>query len=159
MDYKIHSKRKAERMRIYFDVCCLNRPFDAQEQDRIRLEAEAVLLIMQHCVTKEWEWISSEVIEFEVDLIPDSLKRKRVRALLKEFKSKVMVDDETSKRAVELEKMRIGAFDALHLACAEAGKADVLLTVDDNLLKNVKRNQEKIGIRVENPVKWLREVF
>jgi predicted nucleic acid-binding protein len=24
-------------MKIYFDVCCLNRPFDDQSQDRIRL--------------------------------------------------------------------------------------------------------------------------
>ena len=32
--------------RVYFDACCLNRPFDDQTQDRIRLESEAVLLIM-----------------------------------------------------------------------------------------------------------------
>ncbi len=31
---------------IYLDVCCLNRPFDDQRQDRIRLEADAVLLIL-----------------------------------------------------------------------------------------------------------------
>ena len=29
---------------IYLDVCCLNRPFDDQTQERIRLESEAVLL-------------------------------------------------------------------------------------------------------------------
>ncbi|MGQ0592841.1 MAG: PIN domain-containing protein, partial [Gammaproteobacteria bacterium] len=26
--------------RIYLDACCLNRPFDDQQQDRVRLEAE-----------------------------------------------------------------------------------------------------------------------
>jgi hypothetical protein len=31
---------------IYLDVCCLNRPFDDQTQERIRLEAEAVLRIL-----------------------------------------------------------------------------------------------------------------
>ena len=31
---------------VYLDVCCLNRPFDDQTQDRIRLESEAVLLIL-----------------------------------------------------------------------------------------------------------------
>jgi len=25
-------------MKIYLDVCCLNRPFDDQVQDRVRLE-------------------------------------------------------------------------------------------------------------------------
>ena len=33
-------------MAIYLDTCCLNRPFDDQTQDRIRLEAEAVILIL-----------------------------------------------------------------------------------------------------------------
>jgi len=32
--------------RLYLDVCCLNRPFDDQSQDRIRLEAEAVRVIL-----------------------------------------------------------------------------------------------------------------
>jgi hypothetical protein len=32
--------------RIYLDVCCLNRPFDDQRQDRIRLEAEAIERIL-----------------------------------------------------------------------------------------------------------------
>ena len=32
--------------RIYLDVCCLNRPFDDQNQPRIRLESEAILIIL-----------------------------------------------------------------------------------------------------------------
>ena len=27
--------------KIYLDTCCLNRPFDDQTQDRVRLEAKA----------------------------------------------------------------------------------------------------------------------
>ncbi len=34
-------------MKIYLDVCCLNRPFDDQTQDRIHLEAETILTIMK----------------------------------------------------------------------------------------------------------------
>ena len=44
--------------RVYLDVCCLNRPFDTQEQDRLRLEAEAVLLILKHCEAGEWQWVT-----------------------------------------------------------------------------------------------------
>jgi len=36
-------------MLVYLDVCCLNRPFDDQSQDRIHLESEAVLLILERC--------------------------------------------------------------------------------------------------------------
>jgi hypothetical protein len=41
-------------LRIYVDVCCLNRPFDNQTQDRIRLEAEAVILILKRFEVGEW---------------------------------------------------------------------------------------------------------
>lgn len=30
-------------MKIYLDVCCLNRPFDDQAQQRVHLEAEALV--------------------------------------------------------------------------------------------------------------------
>lgn len=44
---------------IYLDVCCLNRPFDDQTQERIRLEAEAVRLILANCQTGEYplHWV------------------------------------------------------------------------------------------------------
>jgi hypothetical protein len=63
--------------RIYLDVCCLNRPFDDQRQDRIRLEAEAVLLIMGRCEAGAWQWLSSAVVEEEVNHTPSSERRSR----------------------------------------------------------------------------------
>jgi hypothetical protein len=46
-------------MRIYFDVCCLNRPFDDQRRERVRLETEALLIAFDRCTSGEWEWVSS----------------------------------------------------------------------------------------------------
>lgn len=34
-------------MKIYLDNCCYNRPFDDQTQERIHLESEAMLTILQ----------------------------------------------------------------------------------------------------------------
>ena len=65
------------RPRIYLDVCCLNRPFDDQRQDRIRLEAEAVLLILGHCEAGAWQWISSAIVEEEVNNMPSYERRSR----------------------------------------------------------------------------------
>ncbi|WP_373529089.1 hypothetical protein [Nostoc sp.] len=39
---------------IYLDVCCLNRPFDDQTQERIFLEAEAVLRILAIVQMGDW---------------------------------------------------------------------------------------------------------
>ncbi len=68
--------------RIYMDVCCLNRPFDDQTQQRIRLEAEAVLLILEHCQSGDWQLIGSEAIHFEVRRIPDEERRQKVTLLV-----------------------------------------------------------------------------
>lgn len=58
-------------MKLYFDVCCLNRPFDDQTQDRIRLEAEAVLAIVRHVEGSEWQWISSDAVAYEISNTPN----------------------------------------------------------------------------------------
>jgi len=50
-------------MLIYLDVCCLNRPFDDQTQDRICLETKAVLLILERCYAGGWRFLGSEAVD------------------------------------------------------------------------------------------------
>ena len=69
--------------KVYMDVCCLNRPFDDQQQDRVHLEAEAVLLILKRCEAGEWQWISSTVVSYEVDNIPNQERRVRIKEILR----------------------------------------------------------------------------
>jgi hypothetical protein len=68
--------------KVYLDVCCLNRPFDDQQQDRVYLEAEAILLILKPCESGEWQWFSRAVGNYEVDKIPNQERRNRIRELL-----------------------------------------------------------------------------
>lgn len=142
---------------IYFDACCLNRPFDDQTQDRIRLEAEAVLLILSHVHRGEWRWISSEVLDFEIEQIPDAERRRRVQVLTRSAVGAVVMDDAVVKRGSELEAIGFRALDALHLACAEAAGTEVFLTTDDGLLRRARRVSEQLRVRVENPLTWLKE--
>lgn len=144
-------------MKIYLDVCCLNRPFDDQRDDRIRLESEAVLIILERCLS-EWVMISSEVINYEISKIPDGERREKVGILASLAKEKVILEDKIIERAKEIEKLGIKAIDALHVACAEKS-ADVMLTTDDSLIKKVKENRGKIKVRVMNPVKFVEEVL
>src|SRR5688572_18038416 len=101
--------------RIYLDVCCLNRPFDDQRQDRVRLEAEAVLLILGRCEAGEWQWISSAVVEEEVDNTPSRERRSRVRAMLSGVQSVVALTAAAVTRAQALQAMGFRTYDALHL--------------------------------------------
>lgn len=144
--------------RVYLDVCCLNRPFDDQRQARIRLEAEAVLIILAQCEAGLWEWIGSEVAEIEITRTPDPERRHRVQLLASRAHRSVIVGDREVERARQLESSSFGAYDALHLACAESADADVFLTTDDRLLRKSMTSSELLRVRVENPLMWLREV-
>ena len=62
-------------------------------------------------------------------------------------------------RARSLEKEGFIGFDAIHLACAESGKADIFLTTDDRLLKKAKRMAKALQVKVENPLDWIKEIL
>lgn len=144
-------------MKIYLDVCCLNRPFDDQTQDRIHLEAEAVLLILAHIKAGEWQWVGSQVLYFEIEQTPDPERRNRVELLAIHSHHSVLIEQRVADRAQHLETLGFHPFDALHLACAESGGVDAFLTTDDRLLRLVSRLSEHLRVRVENPLTWLKE--
>ena len=144
-------------IRIYLDACCLNRPFDDQSQDRIRLEAEAVILILTHVEEGGYEWTASDVLRFESDQMPDAVRRDDVRALLSAASRLVALDRAAVARAAELERIGFRSFDALHLACAEADSVDVFLTTDDRFLGRARRFADRLRVQVENPLTWLSE--
>lgn len=143
---------------IYLDVCCLNRPFDDQTQARIHLEAETVLMILAQCETGRWEWIGSEVVDLEIRQTPDPERRRRAQLLASHAHRSIIVGQAEVERAQQFEAWGISAFDALHLACAESGGADVFLTTDDKLLEKAAAYAEQLHCRVDNPLTWLREV-
>ena len=145
--------------RIYLDVCCLNRPFDDQRQDRIRLEAEAVLLIMGRCESGAWQWLSSAVVEEEVNHTPSSERRSRVRQMLSGAHGTVALTDVAISRAQELKALGFRTYDALHLACAEQATVDIFLTTDDRVLRIATRHTAQLQVRVANPLAWLLEVI
>jgi len=59
-------------------------------------------------------------------------------------------------RARQIAQLGIPALDAAHLASAEEGEADILLTCDDILLRRVPRFG--LTLRVVNPVAYFEEV-
>lgn len=144
--------------RIYLDTCCLNRPFDDQTQAHIRLEAEAVLLIMARCEAQQWECLGGDILDYEIAQTPDAERRARVDLLARYAQRYVAVDDHITERAMKLETLGLDAFDALHIASAEAGQADVFLTTDYMLLRRTARLAGALYVPVVNPLTWLGEV-
>jgi predicted nucleic acid-binding protein len=141
-------------MRIYLDACCLNRLTDDQSQPRIRAEALAVERVLKRVREGTVLWISSDALIDELDRNPDSERRMGNVALLAFAAEVVVENDQVALRAEALHGVGYGVFDALHLACAEAARVDVLLTTDDSFLRKASRGDGRPRTAVRNPLSW-----
>jgi len=144
-------------MRIYLDACCLLRPLDDQSQHRIRVESEAVCVILELCGKGLHRWISSETVEYEVLRDPDEEHRGIVAGMLRFADERLLADDRSIALARRLVELGIGPMDALHLAIAETGGCDALLTTDDELLRRAGQVRPPLRLKVANPARWLLE--
>lgn len=144
-------------MRLYLDVCCLCRPFDARNHPRINMEMEAVIAILNRC-RGDWTLISSDIISYEVLQIPDQKRLQCVMDIVIYASEIIEWDDSLEDRAGEIMDHGIDAMDALHVACVERADA-ILVTTDNSLIKKIKRSQPLcISVQVCNPVDLMLEV-
>ena len=144
-------------MRIYFDNCCLNRPYDDLKDNTVRMECEAILSIIDNCETEGWAYFSSDILLDEILETSDNSKREKVLMLYSSASEHIGFSETIFFRAKELEQFNIKSYDALHLASAESANADVVLTTDRRFITAAKRT--KSNIPVKNPLIWLAEVL
>ena len=125
-------------MKIYLDMCCFNRPYDDQTQARIHLETGAKLLLQQKIKDAECDLIWSSVLDFECHNNPFNERRHAIMQWRRLAKANVLVSAEIITQAKTLENHGIGKFDALHIACAVVGQADLFVSTDDRLIKKMR---------------------
>jgi len=142
----------AKQYKIYLDVCCLNRPFDDWGQPRIRLEAEAVIAILDRCQIGDWLMVTSTALVSEISQTPETIRKQQVIDFLAAAKIETKVTLETIKRVGDLQELGFKSFDALHIACAEAAKVDALITTGDRLLRKAPTHADRLDVRVQNPL-------
>ena len=144
-------------MKVYLDVCCLNRMFDDQLQDKVRLETEAIVSVLKRCADGEWLLVGSDIIDIEVSKNPDAIKRQKVLLLHDGAAFKTKYNADIKSRGEQFRRLGAKMFDSLHLASAEYADVDVFLTTDARLVKTAARSD--IKIRVENPLNYYMEVL
>ena len=93
-------------------------------------------------------------------LLQKGISKKRTDAfvLASLAKEKIKTDERIIKRASELEKLGFKTMDAAHISCAERA-ADIMFTVDDDVLRVARIKRNLISIEIENPLRWLINVF
>lgn len=145
-------------MTIYLDNCCYNRPFDDQTQERIHLESEAILTVLQRGQAGIYKIVGSSILELEMERMHDAMKKQRVKDLYKITNMHICYTEEIKFRSQEIMRLsKIRTFDSLHIAAAEAAKADAVLTTDDKLEKMAEKLD--LNVKVMNPLKFAWEVI
>ena len=116
-------------------------------------------LILEKIHQQEWEWLGSDALVYEIEQTVDTERKERLTLLAGASNQTVEMTDKILEQAEKFVTSGFDEFDAVHLAFAESGNADVFLTTDDNLQKTANRNKEMFSFKVINPVAWLEEVL
>ena len=141
------------KYRIYLDNCCFNRPFDNQEQLKIKLETEAKLFIQHAILAGKYELVWSYMMEFENNQNPYEERRNSIRDWKKYAHVFCTENDRIITYAETLFSKGIKVKDALHIACAVDANADLFITTDKKLINTVISE-----IRVVNPLTIINEL-
>ena len=119
-------------------MCALQRPLDDQTQLRLKLEAVAVLSILEHCRTGGAELVSSDALTFETNQNPHPDRRTFAETVLADAGVHQPLTPAVQSRAMVLEAGEMKPLDALHVASAEAAGAVYFCTCDDRLLRRAR---------------------
>ena len=145
-------------IKLYFDACCYNRPFDNLQNEKVRLEAEAVLMIQGRIGIESHELYSSRAVEFELSKTKDISKKMNVLVFYDSVQ-KTLLDfhDNIEFLASDYESYNIRYMDALHIAYCDFNKMDYMLTTDKGLINAARRVQTLV--KVINPLEFVMEVL
>lgn len=145
-------------MKVYLDNCCYNRLLDDRSYSQIYFERNSVMLILELAEKSGIQLVGSEMLVREMADAADSYKRAVLQMVYGLCTEEIKVTSQILDRAEEIRHMsNIKYKDSIHLACAEAANADVLLTTDKKFMNNC--NRMKTYTRVLNPNQWLLEVL
>ena len=89
-------------MKIYLDVCAIQKPLDTSNQVRITLEAEAVLGILALCDAGRIDLVSSEALIYETEQNPLPIRQEHANSILAKAKSVIKMTEEAKSRAAQL---------------------------------------------------------
>lgn len=148
---------RPECMRLYLDLCSLQRPLDDKAQLRIALEAEAVLGILALCESGQARLLSSDALEYETARNPHPLRKAHAEEVLARASEVVRFSEEVERQARAFGQAGLKPLDALHLAYAVEAAADYFCTCDDRLLKRA-REVHAGPPKVITPVELIGEI-
>jgi hypothetical protein len=124
------------KMRLYFDTCSWNRPYDDQRQAKIRAESTAVKNVIALAQWNGYAIFGSKMLDKEIGNIKDPQKH----GLVWKFYQNTITERVTAKKAIFDRfaplalQAGISRSDAVHLCYSISAGANYLLTTDDDFI-------------------------
>jgi predicted nucleic acid-binding protein len=125
-------------MRVYLDLCAIQRPFDDAGQQRVREERDALFHIVMLIENGMIGLVGSFALEFENDANQDAERREHTERVLSLAATRIPPTRLVEARTETYKAAGIGAWDAAHLASAVEAGADFFCTCDDRLLRRAR---------------------
>lgn len=127
-----------EGMRIYLDLCTIQRPFDDPGQRRIRDETAALYRIVERVREGRLELVGSFALEHESDASSDPIRRGYTEAVLNLAGERLQASAVVQRRADVYKAHGLKGWDATHLALAVEAGVDFICTCDDQFLRRAR---------------------
>jgi predicted nucleic acid-binding protein len=127
---------------------------DTLNQTRLKLEAEAVLGLLELVQSGKIVLLSSTVLELETARNPLAARREHGQQILARATETIVVDPDVENRARTLVDQGLTAMDALHIAAAESAKAEYFCTCDDQILRKA-TSISPLHTRVVSPLELI----
>jgi predicted nucleic acid-binding protein len=142
-----------KKLRLYLDNCTFNRPFDDQNQLKIKLETEAKLFIQQGILNNNYELVWSYILEYENNQNRFDDRRNAIYDWKSIAKIHCTENAEIIEYAESLKSINIRTKDALHIACSVYTNSDYFITTDKQLF-----NLRLSDIKIINPLNFINEL-
>ncbi len=137
-------------MKIYLDLCVYKRPFDYQGQERIALETNMFIYLLERIEAGIYRLVVSDVLVYENSEDPNIERRDRVISYFHLASKFVEVDEASTERAIILEELGFAAIDALHIAVAEKAGVDCFITCDDDIVRVYRSVKDKVSVLIKS---------
>lgn len=144
-------------MRIYLDLCTIQRVFDDESQQRIREEKYALERVIELVEEGRFQLLSSFVLEYESEAGTDVSRRDFTETVLARASERIDPSPRIQHRTTVYALGGLRTWDAAHLAAAVEARADFFCTCDDRLLRRARA--EDTGLtRAVSLLELIREV-
>jgi len=139
------------KLKIYLDNCCFNRPYDDQSNLVISLETEAKLFIQDLILSGKLMLVWSFILDYENNDNPFYERKYSISTWKKIAVMDCNLCDKIIDTARKMLNVGLRQKDASHIACAIYAGADYFITTDKKIL-----NKSVKDIILINPIDFVR---